>query len=226
MELKVYEKLIVLAHRPQKGGISVDEIHLSHGLSGAILLQLSLEDLIKIDGEYIKINPKKSSNDQMLREVLEMIRNSRKVRKASYWVSKLGNRYNRRKKYIIGSLEQKMIIRSERKRFLGLIPYTKTYLTSTSHQTNLINELRSCILHKENMHDDNIVMLGLVEACEMQKVIAKDKYERKQIKAELKQILNESPIARSVNTTIKQVQAAVIASIVASTAATTVVATS
>jgi golgi phosphoprotein 3 len=66
-----------------------------------------------------------------------------------------------------------------------------------------------------------LALLAMIEVCKLHKVIAKDKEQAKLIKKELKIIIKESPIAQTVESTIKEIQAAIIAATMAATIATT-----
>ncbi|MCD6322766.1 MAG: GPP34 family phosphoprotein, partial [Clostridiales bacterium] len=108
-------------------------------------------------------------------------------------------------------------LRIENRKFLGLIPYRKSYLIDGTTRENLISQLRNNVLFRHDLNEDSILMLGLIEACKMHKIITSDREELKKLKKELKEIIKESPIADTVDKTIKQVQAAIIGAIVAST---------
>jgi len=84
-----------------------------------------------------------------------------------------------------------------------------------------MRQIRNSILYRKDIGNENVVILGLVEACQMHKIISPDREERKRLKKELKIIIKKSPIADAVNKAIKQVQAEVIASITAASIAAT-----
>ncbi len=116
-------------------------------------------------------------------------------------------------------MEAKGLIRIEHRKFLGLIPYRKCYLTDSRTRDSLIRQLRECVLFRRELINENIVILGLIEACRMHNIISSDRQELKTIRKELKLIIKESPIAEAIDKTIKEVQAAIIAAVTVSTMA-------
>ncbi len=59
-------------------------------------------------------------------------------------------------------------------------------------------------------------MLGLIEACKMHKIIAKDKSEIKICKRKLAELIKSDSIAQGVDKVIKEMQAVIIGAVVAS----------
>jgi hypothetical protein len=79
--------------------------------------------------------------------------------------------------------------------------------------------MKECVLLRREINNENLVVLGLIEACNMHKIITSDKSELKTLKQELKAIVKESPIAGAVAVTIKQMQAAIAMATIASATA-------
>lgn len=219
MKLNTLSKFLLLAHHPAKGRFLISEAHLKFGIVGAALLELSLDEQIKIEDGRLILAKDGKSEDPVVREIAEEIRNSRKLRKVKYWITKLGRRSLSYKWRVLSELERAMLIRIESKRLMGVIPYRKSYLVGSGARSNLIYQLKNSALLSRNLESDTLLILGLIEACKMHKVLASDKAELKKLKRELKTIIKESPIADAVDQTIRQVQAAIIGAVVASTAA-------
>jgi uncharacterized membrane protein YheB (UPF0754 family) len=219
MKLNTLSKFLLVAHHPEKGRFLISEAHINYGIIGAALLVMSLDGQIKIEENKLILIKNGASDHPIITEISMAIRDSKKPRKIKYWVTKLARKSRKFKWIILTDLEKNKLLRVEERKFLGLIPYRKTYLIGRATRDNLIRQLRNNALFRNDLNEDSLLMLGLVEACKMHKIITSDKAELRKLKKELKEIIKESPIADTVDETIKQVQAAIIGAIVASSAA-------
>lgn len=219
MKLSTVEKFLLIAQHSNKGKFIISDMHINYGIIGAILLEMSLEHKIIIENDKLVLKNSGIDDNQIISEITIMISNSKKLRKIKYWITKLARKSRKYKWTILTELECKKIIRIENKKFLEFIPYKKSYLIDSKTRDNLIQKLKSNILFHQELSNENVVVLGLIEACKMHKIITSDKDELKTIRKVLKEIIKESPIADTVNKTIKQVQAAIIGAIIASTVA-------
>jgi len=220
MRLSTVEKFLLIAQHPIKGKFIISDMYMNYGIIGAILLDMSLEDKVIVENDKLILKNRVNADNQINSEVSIMISNSEKPRKIKYWIAKLARKSRKYKWTILSELVSKNFIRIEDKTFLGIIPYKRSYLIDNSARDNLIQQIRRNILFRQELSNENVVILGLIEACKMHKIITSDRDELKTIMKELKQIMKESPIADTVDKTIKQVQAAIIGAIVASTVTT------
>jgi len=219
MKLTTAEKFLLIAHQPEKGRFLISEVQINYGIIGAMLLEMSLEQKISIKNDKLIVNNHGRDNDEIISEISSLIYNSKKERKIRYWLTKLSRKSGKYKWAILNELVNKRMMRIEKKKFLGIIPYRLSYITDDRARRDLIRTAKSNILSHKDLSDENVVVLGLIEACKMYKIITTDKEELKRVKKELKEIIKESPIAETLGQTIQQVQAAVIAAVVTATAA-------
>lgn len=219
MNLSSVEKFLVLAHHPQKGKFMISDIHINYGIIGAILLDMSLEDRIKIENDRLVLKGSIELNDLIRSEIALQISQSAKPRKIRYWMSKLARKSRKYKWIVLNALSDKRIVRIEEKTFLGLIPYKKTYLHENVKRDSLIEELRRDVFSHRKLNKENVVILSLIEACKMHKILTSDRSELRELRKELKSLLIDSPIADVLDKTIKQVQAAIVGAVIASTVA-------
>jgi golgi phosphoprotein 3 len=219
MKLNTAEKFLILAHHPEKGRLMINGLQLKYGLVGALLLEMSLGKIVSVQDNRLVYSSAGIEQDQVISELSAMIRQSEKKRKIRTWISKFARKSRRYKWTILRQLADKRLIRIENKKFLGLIPYKKSYIIDNSIRTELIRTARNNVLYRKDLNEENVVVLGLIEACSMHRIISSDRQELKKIRAALKEIIKESPIAKVLAETIKQVKTAIIVSAAASSAA-------
>ncbi|MDX9729716.1 MAG: GPP34 family phosphoprotein [Bacteroidales bacterium] len=213
------EKFIIIAHRPEKGGFLTSQTFIQYGIAGVILLDLTLAERISIVDKKLFLKPGKALSSPMLNDVSTMISQSSNPRKVSYWVGKLATRYDRYKWQILEGLEGKRILRIERRKFLGLIPYRQSVFTETYTRASLVRQLKNEILSGRGGDGELNALTGIVKACSMERVLSTDRDELKRIRQQLKVMVSESPVSDVVAQTIRQVQAAIIASVTAAAVA-------
>lgn len=210
------EKFLLIAHHPEKGRFMIPQIYIQYGIAGALLLDLTLEDRIETADKRLLLKSGKVSADPVISEVVTLISQSPRSRKTDYWVRKLATRHNKYKWQVLKSLADKRMVRIEEKKFLGLIPYRQSYLTESYTRSTMIRHLKSEILaYTREPSSASMAIAGLIEACRMHRILSDDREELKTIKAQLKKIIKDSPVSDIVSQTIKQVQAAIIASVTA-----------
>lgn len=215
------EKFLIIAHHPEKGRFILSQIYIQYGIAGAILLDMALEGRITIEDGRLILKTGKIQKDTVKSELVELMSKSTRTRKSDYWVRKLAGRYSRYKIQILKGLEEKNIMRIEERKFLGIIPYKKSYLNDGYTRTRLISQLKNEILGYKGLSGDNMALAGLVEACRMDKILTSDREELKVIRSQVKKIIKESPMGDVIAQTIKGVQIAIMAGVTAATAAAT-----
>lgn len=221
MKLNTLSKFLLIAHHPEKGRFLISDIHINYGIIGAALLEMSLDGQLKIEENKLTLLRDGNSENSIIAEISKEIRVSKKTRKIRYWITKLARKSRKYKWEILADLEKNKLLRIEDKKFLGLIPYRKSYLIQSNTRRDLIHQLKKDALYGRDLSNDNILILGLIEACKMHKIITSDKEESKRLKQALKEIIKKSPITDTLDKTIKQVQAAIVGAIVASSVAAT-----
>lgn len=219
MKLNIAEKFLIIAHHPEKGRFKVNGYQLKYGLVGALLLEMSLEKIVSVQDKRLVYNSSGGDKDPVIAGLAAMIRQSGKVRKVRSWISKFAFRSNRLRWAVLTQMADKRIIRIESRRFLGIIPYRCSYITDSNIRAELIREARSNVFEHRDLSEENVALLGLIEACGMHRIISNNRQEIKMIKKELKEIIKKSPIAEMLSVTLNQVRTAVMVSAAASSAA-------
>ncbi len=122
------------------------------------------------------------------------------------------------RKLMLEILQHKGIIRLEKKRFL-FIPYLKAYLIKKNDRIKLINAIRDTLIYTKKTDLEMASLLGLIQACQMIRILSKESSERKHFKIKLDQIMKSDEIASGVNIVVREMQAAILASLVVTTVA-------
>lgn len=213
------EKFILLAHHPVKARYVISHIHLKFGMAGALLLELTLDGSVEMQDDRLVLRKKPEQKNSVMDEIAAMLSESTRPRRIRYWIRRLGRWPGPYKSRVQNDLEKRRILRIDQRRFLGWIPYRRSYLLNNKIHHDLIREIRKKLNQKESPSNEWVAIMGLIQACRMHRILSPDRSERKIIRKKLREILKESPIAPEVDKAIRQVQAAIVASVAASSAA-------
>lgn len=214
--LSLAEKFLLLAMHPEKTRYLVGDQALIAGLTGAILLDLTLEGKLEIQNNLLHAISNKSEVSKTHNKFLNIIYNFPKKRKIRTWIQRLTNKSQSNRKYLLQDLKVKGFVKIRHKRFL-FIPYIKASLIRKSERSKMISEIREILIYSKKPSAEMAPLLGLVAAGRMFRVIAKNRKEIKDFRKKLKEIMKSDLIASGVNQVISEMQAAVTAAVLAST---------
>ncbi len=218
-ELSLPEKFLILAHHPEKKRFRISEVHLKYGLVGALLLEMSADGSLELKEGRIVPGKQVQYSTPSLATVFKLISKQNSPGKIKYWIRRLSFKSKTLKWQILSDLEKKRIIRVEQLKFLGVLPYRRSHLLGKKVQYDLIREARAGIAQQGYVGNEELAILGLIQACRMQRILSRERTERKIIAKKLTASLKESPVAEGVDQTIRQVHAAILGAVAASGAA-------
>jgi len=211
MQLNLFEKFILLALDQNKGRFLIDTLSLNYGIAGSILLELSEMNKISIKNKKIIVTDRKLTKISIVDACIKLINNSRKKRKAKYWIYKIGNKSSGFKKVILKDLYEKKIIRISKKSYLwGLFSLYKYPVINSKLSTEIKSKLKKIVLEGEKPDIESLLLLSLINSCKLIRVLFINKKEHKTAKKRIKELTNNIEISEAVSQTLKEIQTAVI----------------
>lgn len=212
----LYESFILLALDRLKGKFLIDSLSLNYGLAGALLLQLTKDELISVEQKKIVVKNNGSRENKILDDCLTLIKSSRKIRSAKYWVNKIGSRAGKYKIQILNDLVDKRILSVKKRKVLWIFTITNYPVIDNTQIDEVKNRLVDIVLNYRKPELDELLMLSLVNSCKLTRIIFPNKNDHKKANERLKELTKNIEIGETIAQTIKEIQAAVI---VASTTA-------
>jgi len=200
----IAEDLFLLALDEQKGIVATSGV-LQYGLVGAVLADLALANRLDLGDKKVVVLDTAPVNDPVLDAALAAIAKSPRNRRLVYWMDALnGKRYRWQ---IPEGLVSKGVLRKEKKRFLGIVPYDAYPSQSSLARYQVKHRLRAVLLAGEAPQLRDLVLLRLIEACWlMNRVFTGD--ERKLAARRLKEMSKKDAIGKAVARAIKEIEAA------------------
>jgi hypothetical protein len=218
MDHSVAELFVILALNPEKGRVSLDNIHFRYSMTGALFMDYL--DRGEITTENKRVIPSFRKNGEMLHDLFaDRIMKSDKHRRISFWIGRMTNKSRLIFREMINSLEKKNIVRKEQRKFLNIIPYNRYWFINNSVRTDLIEVLRGILLYGKHPGKKETMLLSLVEASRAYSILSRERGESKLLRKKNSEFLKGDVMSAEINTAITEVQAGIVASITIATIA-------
>ncbi len=208
LHMNTSEKFLLLIQHPVKSRFLVSEPERRAGLIGSVLLDLVYGHNLETDNKKLIVRTNKTEVSEAHRLILQKIDESKQIRKTRFWIEKLFRQSGNYQKRLLNDLENKKIIKIIPRQFL-FIKYYRSRLVNTAVRDNLIEEIRDIIFKNKKADNENALILGLIEACNMYKIICRDRFEKKICKKELKELRQTVLFPPNLDLVIKGIQAAI-----------------
>ena len=221
--LNLAEELLLLALDDDKGSmVDSGSRTLPYGLSGALLLDLLLQNRLSFSGKKIAAIDMTSTGDAFLDEALQHIQSKWRKKDAKYWVQKLNNKMDDLQQRLLDDLAQRGVLRREKRRLLWLIPYSRFPENDPAAEQTIREEIRRVVFEDQTPDERSLALVSLVQACDLEKeVFAKG--DREEAKERIKELTEGERVGRAVSAIateiIASVTIAVYAGVYAATAA-------
>lgn len=220
-DLHLHEQLLLLVLRDRKGTVDYRAGFYHLAMGGAVLAELALAGVIRIEESkkaFVEATPVTGRpRDEIMAEALDRVRNSKKRRRASSWVSTFGNLKRLRHRTALG-LCRRGILRTKESQIL-LVFRRKLYPTiDPGPERRLIAGMRDAVMGDGDIEAGLGVVLSLAHATGSLRIHF-ERNELKERKARLKAITAGEPFTAGAGYPAIAAQQAVKAAVAASQAA-------
>jgi len=214
------EKFLLLIQHPVKSRFLVSEPERRAGLIGSVILDLVYAHNLETDNKKLIVRTNRTELSEAHRLILQKIDESGKIRKVRSWIERLFRHSGRYQKMLLNNLVDKKIVEIIPVWFL-FIRYYRPRLVNTTVRDNLIEEIRGIVFKDKKADNENALILGLIEACNMHKIICRDRFEKKICKKKLIVLRQTALFPQDLDLIIKGVQVAITKAVMAHSAAAT-----
>lgn len=163
----LFEELFLLSIHEDKGTFiksSIDRI--KPGLVGAVLAELALMGRIQTnDNHRLHLLDDSPTEDELLNEVIAVLKDSEKERKWGYWVNQLNQKSEKFIKEITSRLIEKGVVTQDDDHLLWVMPspFHPDVQSSTKYMVN--RHLRGIVLAQGDCGPREMALLSLLRAC-------------------------------------------------------------
>ena len=214
--LSLPEELLLLSTDNESGhAVCSASTALPFGLAGAALIELALAGHVRLEDKQVKtatnVHP---PADEVLAQVLEVIRSSERTRSIQHWITKVGGTSGKLKDAWYDRLVRKHILEREEGRVLLIFPTRRYPEMNPRPEIEIRDRIRAVALGGARAGERTAALISLVHACSLAGGLF-EKDDRKEGKRRIKEISKGEPVGSSVS----QAVAATIAAVVAATSA-------
>lgn len=208
-DLLLAEELLLLSLDDEKGSdqtwSSVDG-----GLAGALLLELTEDGALRLDGDDKLVPGGSTPADPLLAEALEAVRSSDKPRDAKHWVAKLPGALKPLRRRVAERLVERGILGEDRRELLGLTLSRRYPERDPEPERMLRARLLAALTGEAEPGPRDAELIGLLRPLDL---VAKNVpgEHRKEAKRRAKEIAETGPVSSAVSRELADVQAAIIA---------------
>ncbi|MGE0089432.1 MAG: GPP34 family phosphoprotein, partial [Bacteroidales bacterium] len=188
-----------------KGKFLIDSLSLNYGLSGAILMQLSNNEQIKIEQKKIIAVKNDSKVDSILSYCLELINSSKKTRSAKYWVNKIGSKTGNLRNQILRDLCDKRILKMQKSKVLWVFTLTRYPVIDNTAIDDLRNLINDIVFNYQKAELKSLLLLSLIYSCKLTRILFPDKNHYKKANERIKEITKNIELGEVVSQTIKEI---------------------
>ena len=218
METSVTSQFIILALHPEKGTKMIDNIHFRYTLIGSVLMDFLESEEISLNNK--RLIPSFRKNGEIVHDMIsDIIDTHGKPKRISFWIRRLSIKSRFVFKETINLLINKGIYRHERRYFLNIFPYNRYFLTQSGIRTGIIDGIRDVILYEKSATVRQSMLIGLINASRSWNILVKEKGERWMLRRKSNEFMKSDAVSSEIDQTVKEIQTAIISSIIASTAA-------
>lgn len=223
MNLNLVDQLTLLALDDEKGNFITDSFSFAYGLAGAIILELSLQERIIVEGKKLKVRSEVNCGDALLDHFLDKISSSKKERSIQTWVETIGEKYTYIKEGTVEKLIKEGILRREEQKILWIFSVDK-FPTENAKPENLLRKrLNDILLNEREVDMQEIMLISLIDMCELNNEVY-GKERAKELKKKIKGIIEKGQLSSSIGKAVKEIHEtlmAVMVILMASTVITT-----
>jgi hypothetical protein len=213
--LNLAEELFLISINDDKGTIHPSAaVNLRYGLAGAVLADLTLQGKLGLDKQRrVIVIDEVLSGDELLDEAMIQIGRSKKLRRASYWVSELSQHIKQFQSRLSSGLVTMGILRKEGLRFMWIVPYEIYPQQDASAKYWIKHRLREAVLANAEADIRTVALLSLLRGCKMlDLVFTKD--ERRAARLKIEQIGRDEVFGKAVAETLDAIESAAVEAII------------
>jgi len=167
--LTLFEEILLLSIHQEKGtfiGWTIDRIN--SGLMGAVLADLAMMGKIQTNHNHrLEIVDDNPTEDEILNEILNNLKESEKERKFGYWIGSLNQKPDKLRKLVIERLIVKGMVVQEDDHLEWVIPSPLQPQVNTSAKNWASQRLRGIVLAQEAFDERDIALFSLLRACNL-----------------------------------------------------------
>ncbi|MCH7514340.1 MAG: GPP34 family phosphoprotein [Bacteroidetes bacterium] len=223
MELNLIEDFLLISLDDEKGRFILDTTYVDNGLAGAVMLELALNGKIELRDNRIHLINSDPLGNLILDQAMQAINNEKKDRKVSFWIGALNANASDIKHVTLKNLTEKGIISKQEGKTLWVFSYNKYPTKDALPENEVRSRLNNIVLDKMEPTPKCLMLLNLIDVCELSDEVFRTKEVRKAAKNKIRELTKSRSDITDQTTLVVQtaIIAATMSAVIASTTAST-----
>jgi len=211
--LTISEEVLLLFIDDERGTfIRGPDIHVELAMSGAVLMDLALANRIDTDPERLFVVDRSPLGDEVLDRLLARIAASEQEHSVEYWLNWIREDVPDIMGHFIDRLVERGILRRMEEKILWVFE-TRRYPVIDDREEREVKRRITSVLFSDEVPDPrDIVIIGIVNACDLLEVILHHR-EVEKVRERAEQLAGMDFIGQAVNRTINDVRASILSMI-------------
>ena len=211
--LTISEEVLLLFLDDERGTfIRGPDIHVELAMSGAVLMDLALANRIDTDPERLFVVDPSPLSDEVLDRLLARIAASEQERSVEYWLNWIREDVPDIMGHFIDRLVERGILRRMEEKVLWMFETRRYPIIDDREEREVKRRITSVLFSNEIPDPRDIVIIGIVNACDLLEVILHHR-EVEKVRERADQIAGMDFIGQAVNRTISDVRASILSMI-------------
>ncbi|MCH8233266.1 MAG: GPP34 family phosphoprotein [Bacteroidetes bacterium] len=221
MELNLIEDFLLISLDDEKGRFILDTTYVDNGLAGAVMLELALNGKIELRDNRIHLINSDPLGNLILDQAMQAINNEKKDRKVSFWIGALNANASDIKHVTLKNLTEKGIISKQEGKTLWVFSYNKYPTKDALPENEVRSRLNNIVLDKMEPTPKCLMLLNLIDVCELSDEVFRTKEVRKAAKNKIRELTKSRSDITDQTTLVVQtaIIAATMSAVIASTTA-------
>jgi golgi phosphoprotein 3 len=215
------QDLMLLALNDETGAVrSAASTALPYGLVGAVLLDLVLQQKLMLENKKLIVVEPRSIGDEFLDRFLIEVATEPHPKTPQRWINRWHRKHPDLKKTVLQSLVRSEILSQQEQRELWVFRVQRYFLSNPAAKSEIVDRVRSAVLTGANLDARTAALISLIKACKLVNVLFTSE-ERGEARQRIKAISQGEFVGKAVSDTVKEMQAAIMTTIIAATVTST-----
>jgi len=200
------KQFILLSLDNEKGNFIPDSTSREYGLAGAILCELSEMGKIYFRDNKLILKDYSYTGDTIKDKVINLIKKSKRNKSIEYWVREIGLKSDEYIEIILNNLVNNKILEKKKKKILFVFFQNRYTTIDPIPENKAIKKLKSVILKKDFSDSKSLMLISLINICNLEKEIFEGMQNSKFVKKQIEKIAKKNKIGKAVYRTINNIQ--------------------
>ncbi len=167
MHLNNIDKLVLLSLDDKSGKFISADIGFNTSFIGAIIAELILKGKLRISDKKVKVSNTIHIEDEVIDDVLDIIRKSKKEHDIVSWITELSMQVSKFKKVTIKKLIDNKIIEEKDSKILWIFNTTNYPAINSTDEDYVRTSLKNIIYKRAEASDNDKLLLSLIKRSEL-----------------------------------------------------------